>query len=138
MRRRVVFAMTGLACLTIGFLAVRAMAAPKVGTDDKELMRKKLTHGQAILEGLSLENLELVKKSAEELSLISLESQWLSAHSPRYNQLATQFRAETETVAQMAGAGNLEGATLGYVRVVTSCVECHKVVRGAEKTAQAR
>lgn len=139
MRRRIVFSIAGIVCLAlVATIAVRTTAAPKPIIDDKALMQKKLAHAQAILEGLSLENFEQIKKNAQELSLISLESQWMSAHSPRYNQLAAEFRMHSEGMAEMAEKGNLEGATLSYVRTVTSCVDCHKVVRGAEVTADAR
>ena len=58
-----------------------------------------------------------------------------SHNSPRYGQLSSEFRWNAEKVAQMGDAKNLDGATLSYVQVVMSCVECHKLVRGGETTA---
>jgi cytochrome c556 len=137
MRRRIVGAIGALTLAGIAlFAGLRAIAAPKVEADTKALMRKKLQHAQAILEGLTLEDLKKVKAGADELNLISLEAQWLTAHSPRYNQLSSEFRVAVDKVASAADNGNLDGATLAYVKVVTSCVDCHQVVRGAEKVVQ--
>lgn len=116
-------------------IGVKSFAAPTVEADTKALMRKKLLHAQSILEGLSLEDYKKIGDGAKELSQISLEAQYLATHSPRYNQLAAEFRVHVDKVAAMAEKKNLEGATLAYVNVVTSCVECHQIVRGGEKLA---
>ena len=105
--------------------------------ETSDLMQKKLRHAQALLEGLAKEDFAKIKENANELTAISLDALYSKKHPPQYNQLSSEFRYATEKVAKMAEEKNLDGATLNYMRVVMSCVECHKLVRGQEETASA-
>jgi len=92
-------------------------------------MRHKLSHSGEILEGLTTENLEQVARNAQALSLLSLESQWKVFQTPEYNRRSIEFRREVDALRAAAKDGNLDGATLYYVKATMSCVECHKYVR---------
>ncbi len=138
-RIRLIATVTGL---LLGGTLIAAMARmtaePRAVDDTKSLMWKKLTQAQGLLTALALEDYDQIRSGAEELSLISLETLWTERRSPRFSQLASEFRWSAERVRRMAEEKNLEGATLGYTQMVMSCVECHKIVRNTETTAWIR
>ncbi len=116
-------------------LAIGVMAAAEVKTDRTDLMQQKLNHAQTAIEGLALENFSKIEKSGRELLLISEQAQWSKSTSPKYIQFAGEFRSNVTKMIEAAQAKNLDGATLSFMQVTLSCVECHKVVRSGEKIA---
>lgn len=121
--------------LLVGIAGAALMAAVEVKNSNHELMRSKLTHAQTAMEGLALEDYEKIKSSGKELILISQQAEWTTLKSPRYHQLAGEFRGAVQKMVDMAEEKNLDGATLSFLQVTMSCVECHKLVRSSEKVA---
>ncbi|MBI1783661.1 hypothetical protein HYR69_00830 [Candidatus Sumerlaeota bacterium] len=136
---RMWFGLVGVGvAVIIGGLTVKSRAEVKPAEKEtSDLMKKKLQHAQALLEGLAKEDYAKIRDNAKELTSISLDALYTKKHSPQYNQLSSEFRYATEKVVKMAEEKNLDGATLSYMQVVMSCVECHKLVRGQEETASA-
>jgi hypothetical protein len=100
-------------------------AEPKV----HDLMVKKLQNSQKVLEGIALNDPELIAKHARELIEISKQAEWRVFKTPRYELWSNEFRRNAETMADAAKVKNLEGATLAYVDLTLTCVKCHKYVR---------
>ena len=96
----------------------------------KEFMRDKLELAQGILEGLSVENYDLITSRAQRLSAMSQQADWKVFENPDYEQQSFAFRRNVDSLTKAAKNKNLDGATLAYVRVTMSCIECHKYVRG--------
>jgi hypothetical protein len=96
----------------------------------KKFMQAKLTHSQDLLDGLTNENYEKIIKGAQELSLLSRATQWEVISTPEYVMRSTEFRREVDAMRAAAEKRNLDGATLSFVKITVSCVECHKYVRG--------
>lgn len=96
----------------------------------KEFMRKKLVHSQKVLEGLTVNDLEMVAKHSQELSLLSRAATWQVLQTPDYLQQSADFRRTADTLTDAAQKGNLDGAALAYVELTMKCVSCHKYVRG--------
>jgi hypothetical protein len=96
----------------------------------KEFMRDKLELAQGILEGLSVENYDLIVSRSQKLSAMSQQADWKVFENPDYEQQSIAFRRNVDALTKAAKNKNLDGATLAYVRVTMSCVECHKYVRG--------
>jgi hypothetical protein len=93
-------------------------------------MAAKLKHSQALLEGLTLNDLAKVQKSAEELLSISKTAQMRKAvNTPAYEVHANTFQRSAETVIEKAKAKNIDGATLGYMDMTITCVRCHQYTR---------
>lgn len=92
-------------------------------------MRLKLDHSQHLLEGLALNDLNLVAKHAEKLSSLSLDEEWQVFETPQYLQHSLDFRRAADAVAAAAQKKNLDGAVLAYMALTMQCVECHKHVR---------
>jgi hypothetical protein len=92
-------------------------------------MRSKLSNMQSIIEGLTTEDLRLVAKSSQKISQLSLASQWQVIQTPDYVQRSSEFRRAADELTETARAENLDGATVAYLKVTLSCIECHKYVR---------
>jgi hypothetical protein len=76
-----------------------------------------------------LEDFRLVTKGATELKAASSAAEFNAIKDGHYNAYATKFRRTTEKMERAAREKNLDGATLAYLDMTLSCVECHKYVR---------
>jgi hypothetical protein len=119
---------TLLALLAAG--VIMSSAQNKKSRATKEFMRDKLELTQGILEGLAVENFDLILSRSQRLSAMSQEVGWKVFENPDYEQQSIAFRRNVDALTKAAKNKNLDGATLAYVRATMSCVECHKYVRG--------
>ena len=109
---------------------ILSSAQNKKSRATKEFMRDKLELTQGILEGLAVENFDLILSRSQRLSAMSQEVGWKVFENPDYEQQSIAFRRNVDALTKAAKNKNLDGATLAYVRATMSCVECHKYVRG--------
>jgi len=126
--------LTGLAALALVLLLP---ALKSHGQDDKilhDLMQRKLQQAQKLLEGIAINDLDKVARSAEELIEISKAAEWRVVKTPRYELHSNEFRRIAENVVTAAKEKNLDGAALGYVELTLTCVKCHKYVREVRTT----
>ena len=114
--------------LAVGLMV--SSAQNKKSRATKEFMRDKLELAQGILERLSVENYDLITSRAQRLSAMSQQADWKVFENPDYEQQSFAFRRNVDSLTKAAKNKNLDGATLAYVRVTMSCIECHKYVRG--------
>jgi hypothetical protein len=123
----VVVGWTGLA----GQTQTKAPPAQKAAepTGKQVLMRDKLTHAKDTLEGLSVEDFDKVAKSAEMLRMISKAASWYVFDSDEYLRMSKDFQEQASDLERHARAKNLDAATLDYVRISLTCVQCHKYMR---------
>jgi tRNA(Met) C34 N-acetyltransferase TmcA len=96
----------------------------------REFMRDKLELSQQVLEGLATENYDLIISKGTRLSAMSKEADWRVFENPDYDQQSVVFRRHVDSLVKAAKDKNLDAATLAYVRMTMSCVDCHKLVRG--------
>ncbi len=112
--------------ITLGlFLPSHAQEANKVS----EFMRAKLTPSQRVLEGLTIEDFDLIAKHAQEMSLLSQAATWQVLQTAEYRDRSTEFRRSADALSEAAKKKNLEAAALAFVDVTMKCVNCHKYVR---------
>ena len=114
-----------------------AAAEPQEPNDVGEFMRLKLDHAKDVLEGLALEDYDLIAKNAQDMSLLSLAASWQVLQTPEYLQQSNEFRRTADALTKAAQDENLDGAALAYVELTMKCVNCHKYVRGV-RMADAR
>lgn len=110
-------------------------ASPVAANDSAQdggdsLMQQKLSHAQALLEGLALEDFESIATHAQALQQISLEADWAGIPNKDYGEYGNKFREAASKTEKAATEGNLDSAAWQYMQVVVTCVECHKAVRG--------
>ena len=93
------------------------------------LMRAKLKHAQAVLEGIALKKFDLIEENAAALHSISVEAP-LSAHRTlRYMQHSREFQQITQDLVTRARDQQLQGAAADYTRLTLTCVKCHHYMR---------
>jgi len=94
-----------------------------------ELMKKKLTFAQKVLEGIALNEPDKITQNAQELILISQKAEWLVLPTADYKLHSNDFRRAAESMVRHAKAKNLDAAALAYVDMTLTCVKCHNHVR---------
>jgi cytochrome c556 len=92
-------------------------------------MRAKLAHSSEVLEGLALEDFDMIGRGAQELSLASQASSWQVLQTEDYARQSAEFRRSCDTLRTAAKARNLDGAALAWMDVTMKCIQCHKYVR---------
>jgi cytochrome c556 len=117
--------------------AIWSVAQPKPGMSTKEFMREKLAHSQKVLEALAMEDYFTIQAESKKLSAMTQEATWQAFQNPDYTQHSATFRRHANALTRAAQDKNLDAATLAYVRLTMSCIDCHKLVRG-KLVAQAR
>ncbi len=101
------------------------------------LMRAKLKHSQAVLEGLALGDYKAIARSADELVQISRAAEFLTAYKSReYAVQVNIFRRAAETVSKKAKDKNLDGVTLAYMDMTMTCLKCHQYTRDNKTDAR--
>jgi len=142
MRREYVRRLTAaISCLAFAGLAmVPAFSTSRAAQQEKrnrgEFMRQKLEFSKNVLEGLSLEQFTMIEKNAKALKKLSEAAEWevpVIPNATDYVALTSEFQRYAEDLAKNAKQGNIDGATLAYLKLTMNCVQCHKYVRFASK-----
>jgi len=120
---------------TVLFGVLLFLAAPALsghGAEPKKaepLMQRKLKHAQKVLEGLAINDFDKIGDNAEELLALSKLNEWKVVKTPRYATYSNEFQENVAKLIKNAKDKNLDGATLAYLEMTSSCVKCHKHVR---------
>lgn len=113
---------------------------PLIGQDDAKddgrpvgdirlFMRGKLQASNKILEGLTVEDMQLVKEGAQQLNKMSVSEKWRAHNNVMYKQFSGEFQRTTADLIKAADDGNLDMAALKWMSATMSCIECHRYVR---------
>jgi cytochrome c556 len=126
--------------LIAGLVSGPARSPSLAGQPEKrtrgEFMRQKLEFSKNVLEGLSLEEYGMIEKNAKALKTLSQAAEWEVPTIPNatdYVALTTEFQRYADELARNAKQKNIDGATLAYLKLTMSCVQCHKFVRFASR-----
>ena len=117
--------------ISAGLLAAAVVAQESAPKADAvaDFMRAKLGHSQRVLEGLSLEDYDLIARGAQELAIASQASSWQVLQTEEYARQSGEFRRSCDSLRNAAKAKNLDGAALAWMEVTMKCIQCHKYVR---------
>jgi hypothetical protein len=105
----------------------------------RDFMRQKLAASNQILEGLTIEDMDMVARGARTLNEMSAAERWRIHNDAMYRQFSGEFRRHTGDLLKSAEEGNLDQAALKWVSATMGCIECHRYVRQhliAEKDEQ--
>jgi len=132
--------------VTAAFLAlaglpfVPALSTIRAGQQEKqnrsEFMRRKLEFSKNVLEGLALEQYPMIEKNAKALKVLSQAAEWevpMIPNATDYVAMTSEFQRYADDLVKNARQGNIDGATLAYVKLTMNCVQCHKYVRFASR-----
>ncbi len=95
-------------------------------------MREKLVAAKMVVEGLTMEDFDLMRKGAEKMIVMSHAADWQVLQGPVYIQDSADFRSAAKQIVESCDELSLEGAMMGYLEVSLSCVRCHKHIRKAK------
>lgn len=92
-------------------------------------MRMKLDASQKILEGLALEDFELIQQGAAKLEEMSAAEKWRVTNDPFYREHSNDFLKIAKRLSKNAKDGKLEASALTWLEATMQCIECHKWTR---------
>jgi hypothetical protein len=122
-------------CLALPAFAVMfSCALATVGKDEprgelRKFMRQKLEHSKGVLEGLALEDFDMIARNADAMRTLGQDARWRVSPNLNYLRLSSEFQDLANELVRSARKRNLDGATLAYVDLTLNCVKCHKLVR---------
>src|SRR5262249_17754953 len=100
-------------------------AQPKKPT----VMQRKLTHAQKLLEGLALEDFDMIRTSADGLIECVKDSTWKLNDTEKYLLFSNDFLRGVENLKKAAKDKKIDAAALAYVDMTLTCVKCHRYLR---------
>ena len=112
-----------------GTFLVQPCGAIAADSNVKVLMRDKLTATHGLLDALALEDYSKLEHFAGLLADLGKATSWSKADSPDFQYYSKSFQNAALYIRDQAKTHNLEGVTVGYVRLSLECVQCHKFVR---------
>jgi hypothetical protein len=113
--------------------APKEQTKAKPDTKHSIIMEQKLKYTQQILAGLTNEDFAEIEKNAQILNTIGLLESWLRADSDAYRAQLKIYRFANDELIRFSKDKNLEGASLAYVQLSLSCVNCHSHIRKTAK-----
>ncbi len=117
----------------IAFVLVAARVAGAAEAEESSFwMKKKMEYSEKILAGLAKANFEAIEKSAMSMNSLSQIENWIRAKSPAYKHQLATFRSANKSLIRMAQDEDIDGATLAFMQLTQSCVQCHKLIRDKE------
>lgn len=129
MKRFLPWAVASVAFL-IGLVGATIYAQNEPGTKPlKMFMQLKLEPAKQILEGIATEDYDLINRSAQRIRTLTLDENWMTIQTPEYKQQSKDFQRAIAMISDAAKQRNIDRATLGYVQMTLSCVECHRGLR---------
>jgi hypothetical protein len=123
------WALLGLALLLAG---VGATTYEKRSVS-KAFMRQKLIYSQGVMEGLTLEQFDLITKYGIKMRKMNLTNLFYVLESPGYMASLTNYQESIDRMLFAAAGKDLKSGTEAYQRIVESCVECHRTFRTAQR-----
>ena len=103
--------------------------------DQSAFMRKKLEASSQILEGLTVEDSQLIITGAKVLVEMSAAEKWQVQNNVLYRQFSGEFQRSAKNLLEAAEKGNYDAAALKWTETTMKCLECHKFVRGTRLAA---
>lgn len=107
--------------------ATAKAASPK--QELRDFMHKKLEASNKILEGLVMEDTDLIQEGAAVLSEMSAAEKWRVSNDAMYQQFSKEFQRTAAKLVEAAKEKNLDRAALRWMDTTMSCIECHRFVR---------
>ena len=129
---RKTFFVFGLLATCLGATVLGFQDQETVELNSSKFMQRKLDYSRDIVEGLATENYEQISKAAQDMMLLSHETDWKVITTPEYLKMSADFRETAVRLRERGREKNLDGATLAYVEVTFNCVRCHKQTRNAQ------
>ena len=127
MKRKIVWLLVVLSLAGVGAATYEKRSA------SKSFMRQKLIYSQGVMEGLTLEQFDLVTKYGIKMRKMNLTNHFYVMGTPDYMSSLTNYQQSIDRMLFAAAGRDLNDTTQAYQRVVKSCVECHRSFRTVQR-----
>jgi hypothetical protein len=118
----------GLVAGTLAY-AAQQETPPEKARSNQLLMRDKLSFATKALEGLSMENYDKIAEAGEMMGIISRAASWHVIPTAEYSRMSKNFQEQARDLQRHAKDKNLDAASLDYMRITLTCVQCHNYIR---------
>lgn len=138
---RPALAILGIATLGLGFVIVdlgdaNAQDETKPKNPALQLtMRNKLEAASKVLEGLAVEDKELIHEGTQVLTELSKAEVWQVLKNPEYRHHTQSFRNAVKNLDDAAQKGEFAAAQLEWLDVSKRCFDCHNEIRKSKAAA---
>jgi len=95
-------------------------------------MRLKLDASAKVLEGLTVEDADLIREGANEMAEQSQAEFWQVLTDSDYRDFTREFRGSMRRLKAAAEKENFDAAALEWMAATKSCLDCHKHVRSVK------
>lgn len=107
-----------------------AFAGPaRADTSVQVLMRNKLTAAHGLLEGVVTQDYSKIEHFAGQLREIGRATTWHRVDEPDFLTFAKSFQNSAEFLGEQARNKDIEGVSMGYIRLTLDCIRCHNSLR---------
>jgi hypothetical protein len=117
-------------------LAAEPQPTPVLRDRTAVLMQAKLKALHSISEGLVRKDFPAIEQSGVTLAALSAGSDWQHHGDSVYGDYRDELHRSSLKVAELARTQNLEGASYGYMKLLSSCVDCHTHCRDVLRIAE--
>ncbi|HWB14383.1 MAG TPA: hypothetical protein VG826_34475 [Pirellulales bacterium] len=97
-------------------------------------MKKKLEYAEKTLEGIAKADFAEIEANAKSMNALSSIEEFVRGRSEAYTHQLKAFDHATKELMRCCEAENLDGATLAYMELTLSCVNCHKHLRNRKES----
>lgn len=95
-------------------------------------MRLKLDASSKVLEGLAVEDADLIRDGANAMAEQSQAEFWQVLTDADYREFTREFRGSMRRLKAAAEKENFDAAALEWIAATKSCLDCHKHVRSVK------
>jgi cytochrome c556 len=96
----------------------------------RDFMLTKLLFMQNALGGLTTGDMLEVASAAKEIGEITKASKWVSIDDEQFRKYEAEFQVAAQRLIEAAKTDSIDAATLRFQMLTTSCIDCHKYIRG--------
>lgn len=133
-RKSVVLLMVMVLAVVGGVLGVTRAGDEPTAKAPSLWMKQKLAATQNILSALTKEDYETIQANANSMIAVGYLEKFVRADAPGYRELMGDFEYANKSLVLAAKNRNLDGATVAFLQLNISCVNCHKIVRDVAKS----
>lgn len=136
MRKKLLAVVIGLALLSLTAVqsftappAPDAGAPPAKPSEPDIYMQRKLRFSQEIFAGIARADVDALADASRQMNALNWFEQIAKGKNEEYQRHLKSYQSAGEKLQTKAEKKDLDGATLAFLELTLSCVDCHRKVR---------
>ncbi len=113
----------------------KKIVIPKQDEDSisrRDSMRAKLMYSKNVLEGLTVNDFDLVLDSCKNMLELTEGDSWIAIDSDNYRALTEDFKTGLKKLTAAAKSKNIDATALRFYDLSTRCIDCHNHLRNID------